>query len=143
MIRFANKFDVDSVIDLMKKFAIESKNPTTNDPLKWSKTYIEAILATILAGSGFILIDNKKTAILIAVKTQSFWLKDVYQLQEVMLYSNNKVTTVKLIKEYARIARGMIQDGVISQAVMASYKDTNYNKLGMTKIQNHWEVKNV
>ena len=76
MIRFANKYDNNKIIELMKDFAIKSNNSTTYNPLVWSKTYIEQILATLYAGHGFVLIDDKQTGILIVAKTESFWLKD-------------------------------------------------------------------
>jgi hypothetical protein len=79
LIRFANRYDNDKIIELLKDFAIKSNNPITNNPLVWSKTYIEQILATLYAGHGFVLIDDKQTDILVVAKTESFWLQNVWQ----------------------------------------------------------------
>jgi hypothetical protein len=141
VIRFANKYDNDKIIELLKDFAIKSNNPVTNNPLAWSKTYIEQILATLYAGHGFVLIDDKQTDILIAAKTQCFWLKEIYQLQEVMLTANNKFVVVKLIKEYVRIAKEMLAKKEINQAVMSSYDDLKFERYGMNKLEIHWEIK--
>ena len=141
MIRFANKYDNDKIIELLKDFAIKSNNPVTNNPLAWSKTYIEQILAALYAGHGFVLIDDKQTDILIAAKTQCFWLKEIYQLQEVMLTANNKFVVVKLIKEYVRIAKKMLAKKEINQAVMSSYDDLKFERYGMNKLEIHWEIK--
>lgn len=140
MIRFANKFDNEVIVELIKDFAITSTNDMAKDPLKWSKTYIEFILNNIYAGQGFVLIDNDRTGILIAIKSQCFWLKDVYQLQEVMLHSKSPILMLRLIKEYARIARGMIKNNEVSQAVICSYKDDKFERLGMKNIETHWEI---
>jgi hypothetical protein len=141
VIRFANKYDNDKIIELLKDFAIKSNNPVTNNPLAWSKTYIEQILAALYAGHGFVLIDDKQTDILIAAKTQCFWLKEIYQLQEVMLTANNKFVVVKLIKEYVRIAKEMLDKKEINQAVMSSYDDLKFERYGMNKLEIHWEIK--
>jgi len=141
LIRFANRYDNDKIIELLKDFAIKSNNPITNNPLVWSKTYIEQILATLYAGHGFVLIDDKQTDILVVAKTESFWLQNVWQLQEVMLTANNKFVVTRLIKEYIRIAKDMINKGEITQAIMASYKDYGFERYGMVKLELHWEIR--
>ena len=141
MIRFANRYDNDKIIELLKDFAIKSNNPLTNNPLAWSKTYIEQILATLYAGHGFVLIDDNQTDILVAARVESFWLKNIWQLQEVMLTANNKFVVARLIREYIRIAKDMLNKGEINQAIMASYKDLGFERYGMVKLELHWEIK--
>ena len=141
MIRFANRYDNDKIIELLKDFAIKSNNPLTNNPLAWSKTYIEQVLATLYAGHGFVLIDDKQTGVLVAAKTPCFWLKDIYQLQEVMLHGHNKFVISRLIKEYIKIAKEMLNNNHIQQAVMASYNDVKLERYGMVKFEQHWEIK--
>lgn len=140
MIRLANKHDIDDIVRLIKDFAIKSDNIVTKDPMKWSETHVRSILAHIFAGKGFCLIDDKKTALLIAVKAPIFWIDNIYQLQEVMLHGYSKITIGRLIKEYCKIARGMIANGEITQATISSYKDDGFERLGMKKIEIHWEV---
>lgn len=141
MIRFANKYDNNKIIELLKDFAIKSNNPLTNNPLAWSKTYIEQILATLYAGHGFVLIDDNQTDILVAARVESFWLKEIYQLQEVMLTGNNKFVVARLIKEYVKIAKEMLEKKQINQAIMASYEDLGFERYGMVKLELHWEIK--
>ncbi len=141
MIRFANKYDNNKIIELLKDFAIKSNNPLTNNPLAWSKTYIEQILATLYAGHGFVLIDDNQTDILVAARVESFWLKNIWQLQEVMLTGNNKFVIARLIKEYIRIAKDMLNKGEINQAIMASYEDLGFERYGMVKLELHWEIR--
>lgn len=141
MIRFANKYDNNKIIELLKGFAIQSNNPMTNNPMHWSKTYIEQILATLYAGKGFILIDDDQTDILVAAKIECFWLKGIYQLQEVMLTNNNKFVIYRLIKEYIKIAKEMLDKNEVQQAIMASYEDLKFERYGMIKLEQHWEIK--
>jgi hypothetical protein len=141
LIRYANKYDNDKIIELLKDFAIKSDNPMTNNPLVWSKTYIEQILFTLYAGRGFVLIDKEQTGILVAAKTECFWLKEIYQLQEVMLHGKNKFVIARLIKEYIKIAKDMLDKKQINQAIMSSYDDLKFERYGMIKLEQHWEIK--
>lgn len=139
MIRQANKFDQQDIIRLLKEFAGQSEIALGYDPLTWSKTRIEAILATIFAGAGIILIDDKKSALLIAIFNKTFWL-DQFQLVEVMLHANNKITMVKLIKEYAKIATELKDQGRIVKALIGSNKQANFEKLGFKQLETIWEL---
>lgn len=142
MIRQANKYDIDKIIEIIKDFAIKSNNPMTHNPLKWSKTYLIKVLSQILAGQGFILIDEEQTGVLIAIRTQCFWCEDIYQLQEVMLHSKNKIVIARLIKEYVRVAKAMLFDDEVQEACFGSYGDIKLEKFGMIKTQNLWRVNN-
>ena len=140
MIRLANKFDNPAIIKLLKDFALTSGVQIANRPMDWSLQEIETILSSIYAGQGFILIDEENTGILIAVKTPCFWMKNIIQLQEVMLHGTNKVIIARLIKHYLMMARQMISNGEIAKATMASYKDNDYGRYDMKKLETHWEI---
>lgn len=139
MIRLANKFDTQDIIRLLKNFAGQSEIALGYDPLTWSKTRIEAILATIFAGGGVILINDEKTALLVAVINKAFWVEQ-YQLVEVMLHANNKITMTKLVKEYVKIAKQMKADGRISKAIIGSHKKANFEKLGFKPLETLWDM---
>ena len=140
MIRFANKYDNDKIIELLKDFAIKSDNPLTKNPLSWSKTYVETILNALYAGRGFVLIDNDQTGILVAVKSQCFWNENIYQLQETMLIGKTNIVIARLIKEYIKIAKDMINKHEINQAVMSSYIGVDLSKFDLKLLEYHWEI---
>jgi hypothetical protein len=48
---------------------------------------------------------------------------------------------VRLIKEYIKIAKEMLNKGEIQQAIMASYEDLGFERFGMIKLEQHWEIK--
>lgn len=141
MIREANKFDLPKLIELIKQFAIEYDNVLTSQPINWSKTHAEAVLSHIFAGLGFVLIDEENNGILVACKLPSFWIPNMYQLHEVLLRADNKVTTIKLIKEYINKAQDMIDNGEITNAIIASHTDVDYTKLGLSKMEVNWEIR--
>jgi hypothetical protein len=140
LIRFANKYDNDKIIELLKDFAIKSDNPLTKNPLSWSRTYVETILSALYAGRGFVLIDNEQTGILVAVKSQCFWNENIYQLQETMLTGKTNIVIARLIKEYIKIAKDMIDKHEINQAVMSSYIGVDLSKFGLKLLEHHWEI---
>lgn len=140
MIRFANKFDQQDIIRLLKEFAEQSELANRFDPLKWSKTQIEAQLAIILAGAGFILIDENKTGLLIAVKSRPMWVPDSIQLQEAMLYAKSKITTGRLILQYIKIAKEMIAKNEIQHAIMYSNAKNDYSRFGLKHFETIWEL---
>ena len=141
MIRFANKYDNDKIIEILKDFMINTKNPMANNPMVWSRTYVENVLNTLHAGRGFVLIDDDQTGILVAFKAPAFWSDKIYQLQETMLHGYNKFVIFKLIKEYIKISKQMIRKNEINQAVMSSYPGINLEKFGLNLLEHHWEIK--
>lgn len=140
MIRFATRYDNDAIIDMMKKFAINAKYPMAKDPMNWSRTHIENSLNELYAGRGFVLVDTNYTGILIAVRTQSFWIPNFIQLQEVMLYGENKFIIGRLIRDYSKIAKKLIKQGKINEAIMFSNNDCNYTGFDMIKFESIWRV---
>lgn len=141
MIRQANKYDTDKIIELLKDFAIKSESQLKGSPLDWSKTYVMQLITNIIAGQGFILIDDKQTGILIAFKNHCFWNNKSIQLQEVMLHGYNKFVIARLIKEYIKIAKELLDKREINQATMSSYNDLKFERYGMNKLEYIWEIK--
>ena len=141
MIRQANKYDIDKIIELLKDFAIKTDSQLKGSPLDWSKTYVTQLITNIIAGQGFILIDNEQTGILIAFKNHCFWNDKSIQLQEVMLHGYNKFVIARLIKEYIKIAKELLNKREINQATMSSYNDLKFERYGMNKLEYIWEIK--
>lgn len=138
MIRLANKFDIEDIYNLIFDYCKKEKLNLQYPALKWSKTHIYARVNEILAGHGFILIDDKKTSVLIALKTQVFWMENELHLVEIMLHSKYKITAIKLIKEYKKIALDMKNKNEISKAIISSKIDTDFSKLGFDPIEMQW-----
>jgi len=141
LIRFANKYDNDKIIDLLKEFASKTNSPLADDPLSWSKTYVEKILSTLYAGHGFVLIDDDQTGILVGVKTQYFWNPNIIQLQEVLLHGKTNIVIARLIKEYIKIGKEMLEKKEINQAVMTSYAHIDLSKFELKQLEIKWEIK--
>lgn len=140
MIRFANKYDNDKIIELIKEFAIKIETPLASNPLSWSKTHCEHILTMLYAGLGFVLIDNEQTGILIAIKSKYIWNNNIIQLQEIMLTGKTNIVTARLIKEYIKTGKEMLEKKEINQVVMSSYPNIDLSKFGFKLLEHHWEI---
>ena len=140
MIRFANKYDNDKIIELIKDFAIQTKNPMANNPMLWSRNYVENVLNTLYAGRGFVLLDNEVTGILVAFKAPAFWSDKIYQLQETMLHGKSNMIIARLIKEYIKIGKDMTDRHEVNQVVMSSYPHVDLSKFGLKLLEHHWEI---
>lgn len=141
MIRFANKYDNDKIIELLIDYVSHTKNPMANNPMVWSKNYAINVLNHLYAGQGFVLVDDNVTGILVAYKAPTFWCDKIFQLQETMLHGKSKIVIARLIKEYIKIAKEMINKHEINQAIMPSYPHVNLSKLGLTLLEKQWEIK--
>jgi hypothetical protein len=140
MIRFANKFDIDKICNLMRNFGLlhKEKSNFLQCNQEESKEKVVAHLSGLLAGSGFILIAEDFSGVLCALKTPSLWIKDVYILQETMWHGLNKKTTLRLLKKYLEIGEKMKADGVVQEVYFSSYQDIDYTKLKVKKLSYHW-----
>ena len=141
MIRFANKYDKDKIIDLIKEFASYLDTPLASNPMSWSKTHCESVLSMIFAGLGFVLIDDNQTGILIAVKSKYIWNNNIIQLQEIMLTAKTNIIRARLIKEYIKISKDMLNKNEVNQAVMSSFVGIDLSKFGLKQLESKWEIK--
>lgn len=140
MIRLGNKYDIDTICNLLIDFHKKVDNNRSAQIQNWSKTYIVNQLTNVFAGAGFVLIDNNKQGFLCAVKNKCFWVDNTWVLQEVMWHSIDKKTGLKLIQEYIRIGKEMMANGTVSEVYFSSFGDANWAKMGAVKIANHWRV---
>jgi hypothetical protein len=140
MIRYANKFDLDTIYDLLKDFGKKYNNEfdILNCNHDSSKEYVYKQLTNILSGCGFILIAEDKSGVLCAIKNPSLWIKDAFVLQEGMWHGLNKKTTLRLLKKYLEIGKKMKENGEVKEVYFSSYKDIDYKKLKVKKLSYHW-----
>ena len=138
MIRYANKFDMPTIRELLIEFFSASHHPLAEDIDKWSANHVDKVISSVLSGAGFILIDDKHRGMIVAIKQPSLWVPNVFILNEGMWYAKNSITATKLIKKYIEIAEDMKERGEIKQFYFNAYKDADFYKLGVRKISTCW-----
>ena len=62
-------------------------------------------------------------------------------MQEVLLTGKTNIVIARLIKEYIKVAKNMLNKGEINQAVIASFVGIDLSKFGLTQLENKWEIK--
>lgn len=138
MIRLANKFDNEQIKELLKEFHRKHGNALSLHIDKWSGTFVDEQLAKIYAGLGFVLIADD--GFLCAIKAPCFWIPKLWILQESMLFSTSKKTSVKLIKQYIKIGNEMKEKGEIVEFYISNFSDADLSKFGAIKIANDWVI---
>ena len=146
MIRQANKFDIQAIIELLKQY----KKSAPLDALRCAddEEYITRLLSELLAGSGIIFLAEKDDVIigmLIAAIIPNIWNPKARQCSEVAYWVNPKyrggTAAYRLIKAYMSECDAMVKQGKIkfyTMTKMVNSPDLKYNKFGFSKLEETW-----
>lgn len=138
MIRIANKYDNDTIKDLLIDFYKTYHHKLAVDTSKWSATHVDKVLAQIYAGLGFVLIDNDGEGFLVAIRTPCLWIPDTYQLQEAMWHGKTKRVQLELLKQYLTIAESLKKQGKVQEYYFNSYGASDFSKYNVKQIGHLW-----
>jgi hypothetical protein len=142
MIRKATKQDIAILIDLMKQYANEAPiNVLQNiqDP-----TYVGNLLLSLIAGRGFIFIDDKYKGFIAAIVTNNIWCPKVLELRELAWWvdSEHRNTSIggKLWMKFNDQANEWLKSGRVQIVTVTSmsispkfdYAKRGYNFLEST-----------
>lgn len=142
MIRQANKFDKQAIIEMMMEFRAESKieqyQGVDNLPY-WNK-----LLDAMLSGMGVIFLDEGK-GLLMALITPTIWCDKTFQMQELAWYVRPEYrhTSVgyRLLRAYIDYGNELKKTDRIKMfaiAKMPTSPDVKYEKFGFRKLDENW-----
>lgn len=148
-IRKANKFDMPTVLEMVKKFQKQEHiTGDLTDTLDFE--YLSKLYHHILLGAGLILVaekDERLVGMLMAIKSPSVWFPNQVALKEMMIWVEEDCRDIgvgfKLVSEFNTIAKQMIENKEIRQYVMTvshGFGQLNYEKFGYKKIEETWAV---
>jgi len=140
MIRYANKFDFEIICDLLQDYCTKYPNDSYKDSATWDREYAKKQLSIILAGAGFILIDDNNKGILAAVKVPSTWIPNVFVLQEIVWYGLTKRITVELLNKFLEIGSDMKDRGEVKDVGFTCNKEVEFNRFGLKKAGHNWVI---
>lgn len=83
MIRFASKFDVPVLVEMMRKYADESPIEALRKKESHNRDYTKSVLEQLIIGRGFVLVDDKMRGMLAAMITPNFWCPSVSEVKEI------------------------------------------------------------
>jgi len=118
MIRNATKHDIPVLIGMMQKYAAQSpmsalQNQNVHDP-----AHVAKLMEMMIAGRGFVLIDNDHRGFLAAIVTGNVWCPKVYELRELAWWVDAEhrkgIIGGRLWLEFNRRAERMIDVGRVS-----------------------------
>jgi len=141
MIRKATIHDKKEIIELLTQFG----NEFLPDLMKYASSgYVEKVLTGIIAGAGFIFIEQGKGMIIGAISQYSFNEK-ILVLSEMAWYVKPefRTTTVgyKLFKAYLLEADKLVKENrvqIVFVSKLHNSPDINYQKYGFKKMQESW-----
>jgi N-acetylglutamate synthase-like GNAT family acetyltransferase len=146
MIRQASKFDMDAIIELLRKY--QKNSPL--DALRYAddEEYIRKLLTELLSGMGFVFLaekDNVIIGMLIAAIVPNIWNPKAKQCSEVAYWVDPEFrggsAAYRLITAYVKECEEMTRQGKINfftVTKMVNSPDLKYNKFGFNKLEETW-----
>ena len=142
MIREANKHDMPQLLQMMRDYSTQTPVPALQAAAAHDEAHVANLMTQMMAGRGFVLIDNESRGFIAALITTNVWCPDVYELHELAWWvkpeHRNGTVGGRLWKEFDRLATDLIDDGRIDvavTAVMANNTWIDYTKRGYSPMQ--------
>lgn len=82
MIRHATKYDIDNLVDLVWEYAQEFPSELAQSCSWFDDGYIKQLLMTMIAGKGFILVDDDYRGFIAAIVSPNLWGPKLLELTE-------------------------------------------------------------
>jgi len=142
MIREANRHDMPALLQMMRDYSTQTPVPALQAAAAHDEAHVANLMTQMMAGRGFVLIDNESRGFIAALITTNVWCPDVYELHELAWWvkpeHRNGTVGGRLWKEFDRLATDLIDDGRIDvavTAVMAKNTWIDYTKRGYAPMQ--------
>ena len=142
MIREANKHDMPQLLQMMRDYSTQTPVPALQSAAAHDEAHVANLMTQMMAGRGFVLIDNESRGFIAALITTHVWCPEVYELHELAWWvkpeHRNGTVGGRLWKEFDRLATDLIDDGRIDvavTAVMANNTWIDYTKRGYSPMQ--------
>jgi hypothetical protein len=127
---------------MMREYALEAPVETFKDPINQNPEYFQQLVYEIIAGKGFVLVDNELNGMLIAIITQNIWCPKVYELKELAWWvkpeHRSGLLGGKLWLEFNRKSKELLDNGrinIVYSTVMVSSPTIDYEKRGFKKLE--------
>lgn len=142
MIREANKFDIPRLYEMMVLYAKESPIKTLQQDIQHDENYVSNLLFTLIAGRGFILVDEELNGMIAAIKTKNVWCPNVLELRELAWWvepeKRNGSLGGRLWKSFDDRAKKMKTNGLVHYiccTVMTTSPTIDYTKRGYKPLE--------
>lgn len=137
MIRDASKFDMPELIAMMRDYSAQAPARALQRAKVHDQSHVEQMMASMMAGRGFVVIDDQSRGFIAAIITNNVWCPSVLELHELAWWvkpeHRNGTVGGRLWKEFDLRAQRMLADGKIDIActsVLANSQFIDYTKRG-------------
>jgi hypothetical protein len=142
MIRKATAIDMFALVEMMRGYVAEAPMETLKDVSLHNQRHIEELLSSLIAGRGFILIDEDCRGFIAAMTINNVWCPSICELHELAWWvnPNHREGTVggRLWKSFDAIAQEFLDCGraqIICTSLIANSPTINYEKRGYKLMQ--------
>ena len=147
MIRLATRYDIPRLLEIVEAYAYENPIKCLGRSNNHFPKYVEELLFSIIAGRGFIYIDNNMRGALIAIKQSNVWSPNVKELNELLWWvepeHRNGTIGGRLWKAFDERAEAMLKAGDIDFVVtsisangpLIDYTKRGYAPLGASFVR--------
>ena len=146
MIRQANKFDMESIVRMLKAYRDKAPAQFLRDSS--NQEHIEKLINNILAGAGFILLaikDEDPVGMVVAAQHPNIWNPEVMQVSEIAFWVDEEhrggKSAHRLLHAYIQQCEEWKQEKRIqffSLSKMVNSPDLSYEKFGFEKLEETW-----
>lgn len=146
MIRKANKFDIDGIVQMLIHYREHS--PLTALRFANDREYIEQMLSNLLAGSGVIFVSEKENVLigmLIAAKFPNIWNPQIMQCSEIAYWVEPEhrggTSAYRLLAAYVSECEQLKKSNQIdfyTVSKMVNSPDLKYNRFEFSKLEETW-----
>ncbi|HSG62696.1 MAG TPA: hypothetical protein VLA24_14805 [Pseudomonadales bacterium] len=147
MIRLATRYDIPRLLEIVEAYAYENPIKCLGKSHNHFPKYVEELLFSIIAGRGFIYIDNNMRGAIIAIKQGNVWSPKVKELNELLWWVEpeyrNGTIGGRLWKAFDERAEEMLKAGDIDFVVtsisangpLIDYTKRGYAPLGASFVR--------
>lgn len=142
MIRHATKYDITELVEMVRQYASEFPSDLAKDPQWFDESYIKQVLMTMIAGRGFILVDDDYRGFIAAIVTPNTWYPRLSELCELAWWvkPEHRKATIggKLWLMFDKEATAMKEEGrihYIKTALTVNSPAIDYEKRGYKKLE--------
>lgn len=142
MIRDAYRHELPELVEMMRGYASEAPAGVLGNPEAHDADHVAQVLFGLMAGRGFIVVDDQLRGFLAAIVTPNFWCPKVKELKELAWwvkpeYRNGSLGG-RLWHEFNYRATEMLDEGRIDMActsVLANSPLLDYTKRGYRPLE--------
>lgn len=139
MIRFASKFDVPVLVEMMRKYADESPIEVLRKKEHHNRDYTKSVLEQLIIGRGFVLIDDKMRGMLAAMVAPNFWCPSVSEVKEIAWWVHpeyrNGTIGGRLYHAFMKKAQELVDQKIADVICISLMHTSSVHDLPLKKIE--------